>query len=59
MKKSMRYGLLALIASLVLPACRNVEQELPEPSEKTVRFLAGMTGTRTAFGELKDGVYPT
>ena len=59
MKKSIRYGLLALIATLALPACRNVEQELPELSEKTVRFLAGTSGTRTAFGELKDGVYPT
>lgn len=59
MKKSMKYGLLALIATLALPACRNVEQELPDLSEKTVRFLVGTSGTRTAFGELKDGAYQT
>ena len=55
-----RYGLMtALLSVLALPACRNVEQDFSEPSEKTVRFHAGMTETRTAFGELKDGTYPT
>ncbi|MBQ3766552.1 MAG: hypothetical protein II874_07435 [Bacteroidales bacterium] len=55
-----RYGFLAVLLSVLgLPACRNVEQDFSEPSEKTVRFLAGMTATRTAFGEMKDGAYPT
>ena len=55
-----RFGILAvLLSALTLPSCRNVEQDFSEPSEKTVRFLAGMAATRTAFGEMKDGAYPT
>ena len=55
-----RYGLMAaLLSVLALPGCRNEEQDFSEPSEKTVQFRAGMAETRTAFGELGDGIYPT
>ena len=62
MKKTVltRYGLMAaLLSVLALPGCRNEEQDFSEPSEKTVKFRAGMAETRTAFGELGDGNYPT
>ena len=49
----------ALLSALALTACRNEERDFSEPSGKTVRFHAGTTSTRTAFGELEDGTYPT
>ena len=49
----------AFAALALLSGCRNVEQEVPETSVKTVRFLAGTADTRTAFDEAVDGVYQT
>ena len=60
MKKTLRFSFAALVALTALAGCRNTEQEVPDTtSMKTIRFLAGTPGTRTAFTEAVDGVYQT
>lgn len=57
MRKHVLFGLMAVLA---LAGCRNAEPEQPESTVKTVRFRAGLgEDTRTAFGDLENGQYPT
>ena len=54
-----KYCLAAVSALTLFAGCRNVEQEIPESSVKTVRFHAATADTRTAFAESANGMYET
>ena len=52
--------ILGLMTVLALAGCRNAEPQMPDSAVKTVHFRAvAGSETRTAFGELENGRYPT